>query len=229
MCYDTTMSSVPSLISRICRASGLSQRELARRAQTSNAALIGYEKGRHDPGLSTLARIADAGGCDLIIDVRPRLTPPEIRTLEMHKAIAAKFEVDPDTLRGLAKRTLKTLRTADPDGYSSPYFDVWERLLDGHLSHLTDVLVSTDQVARDLRQASPFSGILNEEERLDVLLRTDGARVASASGKSLGELRRSLTAFRPTAAAPGKHNKNRRELRRLLSLLDQQPPESSEG
>jgi hypothetical protein len=31
------------------------------------------------------------------------------------------------------------------------------------------------------------------------------------------------------AAAPGKHNKNRREVRRLLSLLDQQSPESSEG
>ena len=200
MRYDTTMSTGPSLIGRIRRASGLSQRELARRAQTSNAALIGYEKGRHDPRLSTIERIADAGGCDLIIEVRPRLTPPEIRTLEMHKAIAAKFEADPNTLRGLAKRNLKTLRAADPDGYSSPYFDVWERLLDDSLARLTGVMVATDQVARDLRQASPFSGILTDEERLDVLLRTDGVRVASASGKSLGELRESLTALRPTVA-----------------------------
>lgn len=200
MRYDTTMSTVPSLIRRIRRASGLSQRELARRSQTSNAALIGYEKGRHDPRLSTMVRIADAGGCDLIIDVRPRLTPPEVRTLEMHKAVAAKFEADPGTLRGVAKRNLQTLRAADPDGYSSPYFDVWERLLDGSLARLTGVMVATDQVARDLRQASPFSGILTDEERLDVLLHTDGIRVAAASGKSLGELRESLAAFRPTVA-----------------------------
>jgi len=45
----------------------LSQRELARRAGTSQAAIAAYEAGRRSPTLETLARIVRAGGLDLRI------------------------------------------------------------------------------------------------------------------------------------------------------------------
>lgn len=46
---------------------GLSQRELARRASTSQAAIAAYEGGRRSPSLDTLARIIRAAGSDLRI------------------------------------------------------------------------------------------------------------------------------------------------------------------
>lgn len=50
---------------------GLSQRELARRAGTSQATLSAYESGRKSPSLDTLARIVRAAGQDLRIQVVP--------------------------------------------------------------------------------------------------------------------------------------------------------------
>lgn len=51
----------------------LSQRELARRAHTSQAAITAYEAGRRSPSLDNLARIVRAAGADL----RIRLEAPE--------------------------------------------------------------------------------------------------------------------------------------------------------
>ena len=49
----------------------LSQRELARRAGTSQAALSNYESGKKSPTLDTLHRIVRAAGSDLRIQVVP--------------------------------------------------------------------------------------------------------------------------------------------------------------
>lgn len=48
---------------------GLSQRELAKRAVTSQAAIVAYESGRRSPTLETLTRIVRASGQDLRIQV----------------------------------------------------------------------------------------------------------------------------------------------------------------
>src|SRR5688500_2088088 len=50
---------------------GLSQREMARRAGTSQATLSAYEAGRKSPSLDTLARIVRAAGQDLRIHLAP--------------------------------------------------------------------------------------------------------------------------------------------------------------
>lgn len=53
------------------REAKLSQRELARRAGTSQAALSSYESGKKSPTLETLHRIVLAAGQDLRIQVVP--------------------------------------------------------------------------------------------------------------------------------------------------------------
>jgi transcriptional regulator with XRE-family HTH domain len=50
---------------------GLSQRELARLAATSQAAIAAYESGKRSPTLDTLARIIRAAGLDLRIQIAP--------------------------------------------------------------------------------------------------------------------------------------------------------------
>jgi transcriptional regulator with XRE-family HTH domain len=52
---------------------GLSQRELAARAGTSQSTLNRYERGRSEPGLATVQRLVTA--CDL--ELRVMLAPPD--------------------------------------------------------------------------------------------------------------------------------------------------------
>jgi transcriptional regulator with XRE-family HTH domain len=54
------------------RRSGLSRRELARRAGTSPATLAAYEAGRITPSVDTLDRLLDAPGFDAVVALTPR-------------------------------------------------------------------------------------------------------------------------------------------------------------
>lgn len=58
-----------NLIKLARRDGGLSQRELAKRAGTSQGAIAAYESGQRSPTLETLSRIVRAAGQDLRIQV----------------------------------------------------------------------------------------------------------------------------------------------------------------
>lgn len=165
------MNQAAQLVRKMRLNSGQPLRELARRAKTSAPALVDYEAGRHEPRLSTLHRLADASGCDLIVELRPRLTPPELRTLALHRAVVEKLREDTELVLSKARAQLLVMREADVGGHSSVYLKTWSRLLEGSIDELTATMVSTDQPARDLRQSSPFGGVLSDEERLDVIRR----------------------------------------------------------
>lgn len=171
MNYNNTMISTAELVRTMKFNSGHPLRELARRAKTSAAALVDYEAGRHEPKLSTLQRIADASGCDLVVEIHPRLTHPEKRSLELHRMIAEKLSEDAIGVVRQAKSRIETMRAADPEGRTAKYVDAWDQLLSGPREELVGTMLSTDQNARDLRQSSPFGGVLTDEERLDAIRR----------------------------------------------------------
>ena len=60
------------LIRRARRRAGLSQRELAARAETSHATLAAYETGAKVPRVDTLDRILQAAGYVPDVELRPR-------------------------------------------------------------------------------------------------------------------------------------------------------------
>jgi ribosome-binding protein aMBF1 (putative translation factor) len=53
-------------------ALGLSQRQLAERVGTTQSAIARLERGGRPPRIDTLLRIADALGCDLNVELKPR-------------------------------------------------------------------------------------------------------------------------------------------------------------
>ena len=63
----------PELIGEIRRRSGLTQAELARRAGLPRSVLNAYERGRRQPGVDALARIAAAAGMELRVGTARRL------------------------------------------------------------------------------------------------------------------------------------------------------------
>ena len=56
------------------RARRLSQHELAELCGTTQSAIARLERGKRPPRLDTLARIANALDCDLVVQLRPRTT-----------------------------------------------------------------------------------------------------------------------------------------------------------
>ena len=143
--------------------------------RTSGPAITDYEKGRHEPRLSTLHRIADAAGKEQIVEVRPRLALEESRSLEPSRAVAEKLPDHPEWIAE-AKQRLKKLRTAHPQG--TAYFDEWDQLLVGPMTTLLQRMVALDQGARDLRSASPWGAVLDQNESLEIIVRVRPAFAA---------------------------------------------------
>jgi transcriptional regulator with XRE-family HTH domain len=151
---------------------GLSQHALAELAGTSGATIAAYELGTKEPRLSTLRRIVEAAGmelewrCSPVADATDAgLTREDRRSLALHRAIAARLLADPATVIAKAHKNLRVTRRANTDGSADPWFDEWERRLAGPVAGVVEVLVSHDQEARDLRQVTPFAGVLTDDER----------------------------------------------------------------
>jgi hypothetical protein len=99
---------------------------------------------------------------------RGGLTREEHRSLALHCAIAARLVADPENVLAKARQNLAVMRQSNSDGGADVWFVEWEQLLSRPVSRIIDVLVSTEQQARELRQVTPFAGVLSDEERRDV-------------------------------------------------------------
>jgi len=97
-----------------------------------------------------------------------RMTRDQRRSLWLAFAVAGRIVSDPRAVRSLALINLKTMR-ASARGQAVSWLDEWERLLDGSVENLLATLTSRSPRGRDLRQNSPFAGVLSESERTQVL------------------------------------------------------------
>lgn len=102
-----------------------------------------------------------------------RLTRDQRRSLWLGYAIAGKIVSDPEHALVKARRNLARLQEAHPGGGASRRLAEWERLLDGAVHPVLEVLTSSSPRARELRQNSPFAGVLSERERKVVLASFD--------------------------------------------------------
>ena len=91
-----------------------------------------------------------------------RLTRGEMKALALHTAVAERLRHEP-SLVSLARERVRWLRRRNPAG--SGYYNDWERLLDGPLPPLLDMMVSRSERACALRQESPFADLVDQRER----------------------------------------------------------------
>lgn len=101
-----------------------------------------------------------------IMDDRTERVQSEIRSLLLHQRVAEKLAANP-TLLGRAAANLDRWR--DTDGDESPDRQEWRRLLGGRLDDLLATLVDPGERGVRMRKASPFPGILTEDERLSII------------------------------------------------------------
>lgn len=97
---------------------------------------------------------------------RVTLTLAELRSLALHRAVADKLRRD-GSLLAIAQANLAA---AAARGTTHPqYVEAWRRLLALPLELLLVKLIDESQEMRDLRQASPFAGVLTARERWKIL------------------------------------------------------------
>ena len=97
------------------------------------------------------------------------VTRDQVRSLLLAHAIAGKIVTDPAHALAVARANLRRMRTASARGAAEVWMREWARLLDGPLTELLAALTSPSPRSRELRQNSPFAGVLSDEERLRVL------------------------------------------------------------
>jgi hypothetical protein len=76
---------------------------------------------------------------------------------------------DPDGVLSKVRANLDRLRQVHRDGMAAMWLDRWQATLDDGVEAVLDALTSRVPHAVELRQNSPFAGVLPETERRAVL------------------------------------------------------------
>ncbi|EKD50707.1 MAG: putative transcriptional regulatory protein [uncultured bacterium] len=148
-------------------ATGLTQTALALRGNTSQPTIALYESGAKSPNLSTLINLAKAVEKDVVIQFVPIMSREDKRSLAFHQAIAEKIRQNPSACINKAKQNLQVLQTKHKE--ANLLWNQWKKWLNMPVESLVQKILDPGISARDLRQVSPFSGLLTPKERLQIL------------------------------------------------------------
>lgn len=153
---------------------GLGVRELARRAGVAPSAVTQWEQSEARGVLrpATLERALAVMGTSIAAEELSQHAPRRLErredraAQELHRAVAGRLIVDPDAVLALVPENARRLR-ARVRGGATTLLDVWEELAaEREIGRLVDVMLSTSARAIEMRQVSPFAGVLNDEERV---------------------------------------------------------------
>lgn len=101
---------------------------------------------------------------------RLRMTADQIRSFLLAHAVAGKIAADPDAAIELGWSNLEqVIDQGRARGSARKWVMEWAHLLEGPLPDLLIALTSPSRHSRELRQMSPFAGLLSDQERQQVL------------------------------------------------------------
>jgi len=65
----------------------------------------------------------------------------------------------------IARENIDKMRSVNPHAWR--LLDEWERILDGTTSEIVTLMLDPGEHGQDLRQVSPFAGVLTADQRAD--------------------------------------------------------------
>lgn len=98
-----------------------------------------------------------------------RMTREELRSLWLNRAVAARLARSPEPVLKRARRNLERFKGIHAGSTAMHWLARWEDLLAQGPEVVMETLTSTAPDAAELRQNSPFPGVLPESERRQVL------------------------------------------------------------
>jgi len=98
------------------------------------------------------------------------LSRDQERSLWLHRAVLGELVADPDGVLARGRQNLQRLQAQHSGrGMTAQWLDQWHEALDAGVDAVADVLTSQGPTAVELRQNSPFAGVISEEVRARVL------------------------------------------------------------
>lgn len=99
---------------------------------------------------------------------RPRLSRREERvSYELHRAVAEKIAEDPQSVLEKARINLQRMSARTRNTHAQDWVAEWDELVNGDdIDRLVEGMLRADERGIDLRQMTPFAGVLSQEERL---------------------------------------------------------------
>ena len=99
-----------------------------------------------------------------------KLTRDQERSLWLHRAVLSELVENPEDVLARVRGNLQRLRSQHPGrGMTAGWLGQWQEVLDAGVDAVADVLTSRGPAALELRQNSPFAGVISEEVRSRVL------------------------------------------------------------
>jgi transcriptional regulator with XRE-family HTH domain len=175
---DSVERARESAIRRARDRSGVGVRQLARRLGVTAAAVTEWERSeeRGTAQVNTISRALNALGEQVVVGSK-RVIPfstsqlmerrEERVALELHRAVAKKLLDDPSSVLGVIPDNVARLRRLVQGESAQSLLDEWAELAElGSIGGLIDVMLGTDKRSIEMRQSSPFLGVLSQPERL---------------------------------------------------------------
>ena len=152
---------------RLLRAvMGVTQAQLAAVAGTSQPTIASYETGAKSPTWRTIVRAAEAAGVECYAWVGPAMTRDQRRSLALHAAIAAELAARPESVLETARRNVSVMRAANRG--AEHLLEEWDRILQLPPRLVASRMLDPSDHGRDLRQVTPFAGVLDARSRAAV-------------------------------------------------------------
>ncbi|AGZ43989.1 helix-turn-helix domain-containing protein [Actinoplanes friuliensis] len=103
--------------------------------------------------------------------LRPRLelTRDQLKSLWLHQAVAGTLVADPDLVLDKARHNLERLLTQHRGTMTEIWLTKWQAKINDGPHAVLKALTAQDSESVELRQNSPFAGVLPQEQRQKVL------------------------------------------------------------
>ncbi len=160
------------------RAQGRSAEHVALAAGITRKTLKRVECGDPAVALGIYVRVLDALGLMGSVEMQLPPTRPgairrdpgslDARSLAIHQSIAAKLRQQP-ALLDRARATIDRWQAQGAGRASRPYLEAWRQLIDQGLDATLAAVTDPGERGNAMRQASPFTGILDNRERWALL------------------------------------------------------------
>ncbi len=156
-----------SIVQDLRHQAGITQRELAEMGGTSQSTIAAYETGAKSPTLRTVENLARSQNLEMLVTYMPQITREDKRSLAFHRAIVKVLRENPAPILSQARRNLEKLAKMHPG--AQMLFDQWKDWLLLPLESMGFRILDPLPEAREMRQVSPFSGVLSAKQRAQIL------------------------------------------------------------
>lgn len=165
-----------NLVRQAMRSTGTTQSELARISGVHQPSISQFLSGKIDVSDEQADRLLACMGYRLEVEwrvVEPEMTRSERRSWSLHCELSARLDrVSLTDWLSTVERNVRRLREGVTGQPHSHNLDRWEALIRARdLAGLKRVMTGLGRDSMEMREVSPFGGILSEEDRLAVLAR----------------------------------------------------------